>query len=210
MGGANITDIISNDWRDCSGCYANAVTNGVYGSHYNGVNLGTEGAQTVGAVDIRAGGKVVMAGNNSTTGGWGGVSIYSGSKIYGDSVAIYGTSTGKPGMQVGYGSDEQVDFRATTKVLIAGQSSAFDFYGIGLIGTNFEAPTGEFIGVNVNPLTNDTCRSCAGITFGDYSSSLYETHINTNLLITPHIAGATIESQEKAFNIAFEFILKNS
>ncbi|WP_114652537.1 hypothetical protein [Polynucleobacter necessarius] len=162
---------------------------GANGSNYSGINLGTLNAGTS-AVDIRVGGDVVMAGQNATSSnGYAGITLYSGSKVYGRNLSFYGVSSAGVGMQLGWGSSVAVDLRATSStgtLLIAGSSSFIDGgatgsggYGVFANGSVLRAPTIQIIGLN----TNVSCVqniACAGIGLGWYTRSSQTTNIYTN------------------------------
>ncbi|MDH6300957.1 filamentous hemagglutinin N-terminal domain-containing protein, partial [Polynucleobacter sphagniphilus] len=193
MGGASVGSITSANWNtSCAGCYANAVQGGASGSNFAGINLGTSGAGEA-AVDIRVGGDVVMAGQNATTSnGYAGITLYSGSKVYGRNVSFYGISSAGSGMQLSWGSNAAIDVRATSStgtLLMAGSSSYVDSsatgtsgLGVFVNGSILRAPTIQIIGLN----TNASCVqniACAGIGLGSYTvNSQQTTNIYTNYL----------------------------
>ncbi|MBT8584565.1 hypothetical protein G6694_07975 [Polynucleobacter paneuropaeus] len=189
MGGASVATISTANWTSCSACYANAVQGGASGSNFAAINLGTSGTSQ-GAVDIRVGGDVVMAGQNATTSnGYAGITLYSGSKVYGRNVSFYGISSAGVGMQLNWGAVTLVDLRATSStgtLLLAGSSSNVDTgaagYGVFLNGSSLRAPTLQIIGVNTNAscITNT---ACAGISLGWYTSNTQLTNIYTSNLI---------------------------
>ncbi|RAZ45887.1 hypothetical protein DP175_07730, partial [Polynucleobacter paneuropaeus] len=189
MGGVSVGSITSSNWNtSCTGCYANAVQGGAGGSNYSGINLGTSGAGSA-AVNIQVGGDVVMAGQNATTSnGYAGITLYSGSKVYGRNVSLYGISSAGVGMQLSWGDVTLVDLRATSStgtLLLAGSSSKVDTgaagYGVFLTGSSLRAPTLQIIGVNTNAscITNT---ACAGISLGWYTSNTQLTNIYTSNL----------------------------
>ncbi|MBU3641842.1 autotransporter-associated beta strand repeat-containing protein, partial [Polynucleobacter sp. Fuers-14] len=189
MGGVSVGSITSSNWNtSCTGCYANAVQGGAGGSNYSGINLGTSGAGSA-AVNIQVGGDVVMAGQNATTSnGYAGITLYSGSKVYGRNVSFYGISSAGSGMQLGWGSTAAIDVRATGTLLMAGSSSYVDSgatgtsgLGVFVNGSILRAPTIQIIGLN----TNASCVqniACAGIGLGWYTTNGQTTNIYTSNL----------------------------
>ncbi|MBT8546982.1 filamentous hemagglutinin N-terminal domain-containing protein, partial [Polynucleobacter paneuropaeus] len=192
MGGVSVGSITSSNWNtSCTGCYANAVQGGAGGSNYSGINLGTSGAGSA-AVNIQVGGDVVMAGQNATTSnGYAGITLYSGSKVYGRNVSLYGISSAGVGMQLNWGATAAIDVRATSStgtLLMAGSSSYVDSgatgtsgLGVFVNGSILRAPTIQIIGLN----TNASCVqniACAGIGLGWYIVNAQTTNIYTNYL----------------------------
>ncbi|WP_251369422.1 autotransporter-associated beta strand repeat-containing protein [Polynucleobacter sp. MWH-Spelu-300-X4] len=191
MGGQDVATITSSNWNSaCSNCYALANT-ATTAANYAAINLGTSGAGSS-AVDVRVGGDVVMAGKNTTgSGGYAGITMYSGSIVYGRNISLFGISSAGVGMQLSWGSSATIDLRATSatgKLLLAGESSYVDAgatgtnaLGVFVNGSVLRAPTLEIIGRN----TNASCTSniaCAGISLGWYTTSAQTTNIYTNYL----------------------------
>ncbi|MGI9151912.1 MAG: filamentous hemagglutinin N-terminal domain-containing protein, partial [Limnohabitans sp.] len=180
MGGADVTTITSSNWNSScvTTCYAQASTT----LPYAGVRLGVSSA-----VDIRAGGDVVVAGRNTqTTGGYAGNVLFSGSVVWGNNVSFYGISSAGVGQQLSWGSTAQIDLKATNTLFIAGESSYYTTnapmgYGTFLNGTKLTGATVELWGRN----TNASCTAanwCAGVSLGWIDQASQQTNIYADVL----------------------------